>query len=240
MLKRFASGAAVALAASLGLSAAAHATTTVTFDDRNIATDSYQTEANSFTEQGLTFGGQQFYLVAAQNQFVTFPTGYNSVFMETALEPVSISLAGGGAFDFLSLDLGLGDYNQGLTDTVAVIGTKADCVVTPSDDCTVSTVLTVGNTFATYNTLTNPGLLLFTHLSQIAFGTQQLIGQDFPPAADGGYLAFDNISVAAFVTDGGAAVPEPSAWAMMIVGCGGVGALMRRKGRRAAVLTATA
>jgi hypothetical protein len=232
MLKRFASGAAVALAASLGLSAAAHASILVNFEDRHPA--AYDAEANSFSEQGITFGGNEFFIVAANNPDVSFPTGYASNFMETALEPVTMSLTGGGAFDFLSVDLGLGDFNDGLSDTVQVIGTKANCTVVNPGDCTVSTTLTVGTSFATYS------LAQFTGLSLISFGAQQLISHAFPPQADGGYLAFDNVSVAAVVTDGGAAVPEPSAWAMMIVGFGGVGALMRRKGRRAAVLSAAA
>jgi len=240
MLKRTISGAIAGLAASLGLATAVHATTLVTFDDRNIPVESYDTEANNFTEQGVAFSGQQFYFVPAGNPFVTFPTGYSSVFMETALEPVLMSLATGNPFDFLSIDLGLGEYNEGLTDTVAVVGTKAGCTPTQQDDCTVSTVLMVGNSFSTFNVLSHPDFALFTHLSQISFGTQQLITELFPPGPDSGFLAFDNVSMAASVVDGGAAVPEPSAWALMIVGFGGVGALMRRRGRQSALPSATA
>ena len=226
-LKRVLSCALLALAAAFGLSAAAHAgAVTVDFEDRVIAQDSYQTAANSFTEQGLTFSGMQFYFVPAGNPGVSFPTGYSSTFMETAIEPVTIALAGGGAFDFTSIDLGLGAFNTGGVDSLLVTGTKANC----SSGCTVTATLDVGQGFTTFGA---DALAGFTGLSQIAFGTQQTTSRGFPPQADSGYLAFDNISVSP-VSAGG--VPEPGAWALMILGFGAAGAALRR--RRAAIASA--
>jgi hypothetical protein len=220
MSKRLLIGAMAGLAASLSLATAVRADV-VTFDDRTFDPGTYQTEANQFDEQGLHFEGMQFYFIPAGNPVVNFPTGYASTFMETAQEPVIVSLTGGGAFNFLSLRLGLGDFNMGDADTVAVTGTKANC----SQDCTVSTTLTVTNVFQTY------ALTGFTGLSQISFGQQQLVAQLFPPGPDSGYVAFDNLG---FSTGAGGAVPEPASWSLLIAGFAGVGAMIRR-GRRSPV-----
>ncbi|THD57231.1 PEP-CTERM sorting domain-containing protein [Phenylobacterium sp.] len=212
--------------ASLALAQAAQAGT-VNFEDRVFAdSDTYQTEANNFTEQGLNFGGLQFYFIPNANPDVTFPTNYSSTFMETAIEPVVMSLVGGGAFNLLSLDLGLGQYNQGSSDSVTVSGTKANCAVA----CTVSTVLTVTDVFQSFS------LSGFTGLSSISVGAQQFSNPSapFPPQTDSGYLAFDDISYAAV----GAPAPEPAAWALMIVGLGAAGGLIR--GRRRSLARASA
>lgn len=225
MLKRALTGAVAGLAASLSLATAVRADV-VTFDDRTFpGPDTYLTEANHFDEQGLHFEGMQFYFIPAGNPDVSFPTGYASTFMETAQEPVVVSLTGGGVFSFLSLSLGLGDFNMGDADAVSVVGTKANC----SQDCTVSTTLTVTSVFQTY------ALTGFNGLSQISFGQQQLAAQLFPPGPDSGYLAFDDLSVAA---GNGGAIPEPAAWSLMIVGFAGVGAMIRRGRRSAALATA--
>lgn len=225
MFKRAFAAVAVALA-SLALAQAAQAGV-VNFEDRVFGNpDSYQTEANNFTEQGLNFGGLQFYFIPKNNPDVSFPAGYGSTFMETAIEPVVVSLAGGGAFDLLSLDLGLGDYNQSNSDTVAVTGTRANCAT----DCTVSAVLTVTNNFQSF------ALTGFTDLSSISFGAQQFSNPlaAFPPQQqDTGYLAFDNLTYAAT-----GAAPEPAAWGLMMLGFGVVGSLMRGRRRAAAVTTA--
>jgi hypothetical protein len=221
MFRRALTAVTVALA-SLALAQAAHAGV-VNFEDRTFSDpDSYQTEANSFTEQGLNFGGLQFYFIPKNNPDVTFPTSYGSTFMETAVEPVVLSLAGGGAFDLTSLDLGLGDFNQSNSDTVAVTGTKANCV----SDCTISALLTVTNVFQTF------ALTGFSDLASISFGAQQFSNPNapFPPHTDSGYLAFDNITFSA-------TVPEPASWALLILGFGAVGGLLRGR-RRAAGFTA--
>jgi hypothetical protein len=53
----------------------------------------------------------------------------------------------------------------------------------------------------------------------------------------GGDLAFSTFSDTTFVANAGGGVPEPAAWAMMLVGFGGLGAVMRRR-RAAAAFTA--
>jgi PEP-CTERM motif len=218
--------------ASLVLAQAAQAAqpNVVNFEDRSFTgPDTYLTEANNFSEQGLSFTGLQFYFIPKNNPDVTFPTSYGSTFMETAIEPVGMTLAGGGAFNLLSLDLGLGDFNQGSTDTVTISGIKANCAT----DCTVSEDLTVTNVFQTFT------LDGFTGLSSISVGAQEFSNPNapFPPQADSGYLAFDDIT---FTADtGAAAVPEPASWALMILGFAAAGGLLRGR-RRALALTAAA
>ena len=145
--------------------------------------------------------------------------------METAVEPVVMSLAGGGAFDLTSLDLGLGDYNQSNSDTVAVTGTKANCV----SNCSVSALLTVTNVFQTFS------LTGFSDLASISFGAQQFSNPSapFPPHTDSGYLAFDNVVFSA------AAIPEPASWGLMIGWVSAPSAASVARARRgAATLTA--
>jgi len=212
MSKRILTSVAAA-AASLAVAQTAQAGV-VDFEDRIFVDPSnLQTEANHFDEQGLHFEGLQFFFIPAGNPDVILPTAYSSTFMETALEPVVISRTGGGVFDFLSIALGLGDFNAGASDNVLVTGTKANCVT----DCTVTANLTVTNAFQTFS------LAGFAGLSSVSFGMPTSGGD-----ADSGYLAFDNLS-----TRAPGEVPEPATWAMMLLGFGALGAVMRR--RRAAL-----
>lgn len=218
MLKRFLTSTAIATTATLCLAQGARAGV-VTFDDRVIDPDGYATEANDFSEQGLSFAGLQFYFIPHGNPVVIQPNGYPTTFMETAEEPVVVTLTGGGVFDLLSLKLGLGDFNSGSSDTVLVTGAKANCSI----DCLVSLNLTITNVFQTFD------LAGFTGLSQVTFGQHINNLQQ----VDTGYLAFDDL---AFRAEGDTAVPEPATWAMMLLGFGALGVAMRR--RRANLATA--
>jgi hypothetical protein len=228
MFKRAFTAVTVVLA-SLALAQAAQAAqpSIVNFEDRVFSgPDTYQVEANNFVEQGLSFTGFQFYFIPKDNSAINYPTSYGSTFMETAVEPVGMTLAGGGAFDLDSLALGLGNYNDNASDQVTITGIKANCVT----DCTVSQVLTVTEIFQPFT------LVGFTGLSSVSVGQQvSNSGAQFPPQADSGYLAFDDIT---FTPDAGA-VPEPASWALMIVGFGAAGGLLRSR-RRALALTAAA
>jgi hypothetical protein len=228
MLKRLLTG--MSMAVAVGFSPYAHAAQTVDFQDRHFTrSDTYQTAANNFDEQGLSFGGRQFYFIPAGNPLVVLPTGYASTFMETAQEPVIITLAGGGDFDLLSLDLGLGAFNRGdrqHPDDVLLVATKAGCAL----NCTSSVTLSVGSAFSRFEFTALPGFgaEAFRGLSQISIGRQTAGGPPaFPPTVDSGYLAFDNITFARN------AVPEPAAWILLTLGFGAAGARLRRNRRDA-------
>ncbi|HEX4096855.1 MAG TPA: PEPxxWA-CTERM sorting domain-containing protein [Caulobacteraceae bacterium] len=238
MLRRLLTGATLVLAASLGLAQAAQAGGVVTFEDRapGPADGAYTTAADAFVEGGLDFAGGQFSFIPPSDTAVTRPSSANGVFMETYLADtdtslLTITLDGGGVFDLASLHLGLGDYNSSVLDTVEVTGTQASCGGGPP--CTVTADLVVGPRFQLYD------LTGFTDLTSVSFGPQT-IGSDGMGAPDTGFLAFDGIS---YGTGGSPAppgvpdpVPEPAAWALMILGLGAVGASLRT--RRAVGLAA--
>ncbi|HZZ69259.1 MAG TPA: PEP-CTERM sorting domain-containing protein [Phenylobacterium sp.] len=238
MLKRLLTGATITLVTSLALAQAAHAGGVVTFEDRAPGpTDgAYATAADAFVDGGLDFAGGQFSFIPPSDVAVTRPFSANGVFMETFLADtdtslLTVTLDGGGVFDLASLHLGLGGFNSSDLDTVEVTGTQASCGGGPP--CTVTADLVVGPRFQLYD------VTGFTDLTSVSFGPQT-IGADGKGANDTGFLAFDGVS---YGTAGSPAppgvpdpVPEPAAWALTILGLGGVGASLRS--RRAAGLAA--
>jgi hypothetical protein len=175
--------------------------------------------SNDFTEGGLHFFGGQSYFVPPGD--ANFPAA--STFLETASEPLIVTLTAGGDFDLVSVKLGLDAFNTTPTfDFVTVTGTKgAGCSV----DCTVTANLQVGYGFASY------ALAGFTGLSSVSFGMQQMLNSDSQLVADSGYLAFDDF---AYLAPGDMAIPEPATWAMLLLGFFGTGALLRGARRKAA------
>ncbi len=233
MLKRVLTGAAAALTMSLCLAGAAGAASApvVDFNDVVFTPDPIGgligaiPTADGFDHQGLHFFTGEGYFVPTglpvdKDHPPAFPTAYSSTFWETFGEDVVITKTGGGLFDLTSLKLGLGvdggDGSEPATDTIDVSWVKGGGCVT---DCADGTTIDLGLGFATYNF---PDL---TGLTSITFGPTTVVR----------YLAFDDINVPEVSTR--APVPEPSAWALMLVGLGGIGALMRR-GRRTAISAA--
>jgi hypothetical protein len=241
MLKRYLSRALVGLAASLSLATMAHAGL-VDFEDRAPGpTDGALTSAaDSFVDGGLDFTGGQFWFIPPSGTTVTRPLGFQSVFLETSLADtdtslLGFSLDGGGPFDLNYLHMGLGGFNTGVLDSVLLTGTKANCdPAVAIGGCTVSALLPVGPRFTLFN------LSGFTDLSSVSVGPQLTAAG----GVDSGFLAFDNIGFSSAGTGEPPPgvpdpVPEPALWAMMIMGFGGVGAMMRR-GRREHALAAAA
>jgi hypothetical protein len=228
MSMRFVTRTAAALTASLCLAGAAKANV-VDFSDVIFTPDPIGgligaiPTANGFDEQGLHFyTGEGFFIPAGLPEDPAdppvFPTAYSSTFWETYGEDVVITRTGGGLFDFTSLKLGLGIGLDGepSTDIIHMSWIKGGaCVVA----CAGGEDLNLGLGFSTYGF---PGL---TGLSSITFGPTSVVR----------YIAFDDINVVA--PRGGGPVPEPDAWALMILGFGATGALIRR-GRRKAALAA--
>jgi hypothetical protein len=145
------------------------------------------------------------------------------------------------AFNLWYLKIGLGDGNTGGTDMVTISGLSGG-------DCTALCNPTMS--FAVTNHFQLITLDGFTDLTKVTI-SQQTIGES--NAIDVGWLGFDDFSYTAFVpgTDvdtnnprpdppspvPAANVPEPSVWALMILGFGSVGALLRRNRRTALAAT---
>jgi hypothetical protein len=240
MLKRLWTGAAVGLAASLSLATAVRADV-VTFN----SITSEMVFSDTWDHGGLSFSGYQFWILPPDYVLAnpsTFPSPVTSTVMSTYIEPMTMTLTAGGAFDFNSISTALGWFNNpapDFTDTETVTGHKAGCV---GDDCTVQTSFSVGYSFQ------NHVFDNFTDLDSVTFGA--LTQQFTPPPPFGGdpipytgFIGFDDITVSAPGSNGtgsvgvgeppGGPVPEPAAWSLLIAGFAGVGAMLRR-GRRSA------
>lgn len=190
-------GAAMALAFTLAGTASADI---VTFEDQK-AFYCNTTGSNSSGGLNYTVGYADCYY--SPDQPADFPTRLSSTVMASGYGDTVFTRAGGGVFDLFSVDLAFGPFSHsGLeSDTTTVTGTLFG-------GGTVSTVLTVGYPFQTYQ-------LDWKQLTSVSFG--QL-------ANTSEYLAFDNIVYNA--------IPEPASWAMMVSGFGLAGAMMRRQRRR--------
>jgi len=227
MLKQFWTGATLALIASLCAGGASAAVVNFNGDT------TYTAVGDDWAEGGLSFSGGEIYLIPPDTM-LSSPSTFNSFhatsILATNTDPLLMTLTGGGAFSLQSVDLGLGWWNNpdpGFTDTETVTGQKANCV----SNCTVTDSFTVGYSFLTYSLTSD-----FTGLSSVSFApltTQSTTDSNGDPISYSGWLGFDNIT---FTAPGvvGEGTPEPAAWALMIMGFGGVGAVMRRN-RRAAV-----
>lgn len=79
--------------------------------------------------------------------------------------------------------------------------------------------------------LTNPAAFGYTLYSFDAIASSSSTQLQFSAQNDPAYFAFDNVSVVSDTT----AVPEPSAWAMMLLGFGAIGVSVRRRGQQRAL-----
>ena len=235
MLKRILTSAAIATMASLCLAQGAGAAT-LTFDDVDLGTAPYGHYPNDLLNGGLHFNDYEMDILSAPIAAPT--TGNNGQFLIAGsgsfyLEPLVITLDDGGlggAFSLQSLRLALGDFNDaplGAFDQVTITGVRsANCTL----DCASPTAVTfnVGYGFQLFN------LAGFNNLSSVTIG-QQMIGAPGHQRVEEGYLAIDDVRYV--VGDsGGGLVPEPGTWALMLVGFGGLGAMLRR--RRHAIIAA--
>src|SRR5450755_3190722 len=114
MSKRLLTGAVMGLAASLSLATAVRAATTLNFDDIDISPNPYGHYVNNLVYGGLHFTDEAFTVMPVG--LATFPNNTVSQFLEVGSspdvrDPLVIMLDTGGAFDLLSLRMGLGDGN---------------------------------------------------------------------------------------------------------------------------------
>ncbi|HLZ74537.1 PEPxxWA-CTERM sorting domain-containing protein [Phenylobacterium sp.] len=248
MPRHFSIGVFSALAAALCVAQSARAGI-VGFDDIDFSPNAYGYFQNNLYDGGLHF---------QQDAFTIMPvgldpqiTGQASQFMETGnmfqVEPLTFThytgtappdgadlsgvTADNVAFNLWYLKIGLGFGNTLGPDMVTISGISgADCVTACNP--TISIAVT-----SHFQLIALDG---FTDLTQVTIN-QQTIGQT--GVTDRGWLGLDDFSYTAFDPNGdnppgdrpspvpAGNVPEPSAWALMIVGFGGVGAILRRSRR---------
>jgi hypothetical protein len=116
-----------------------------------------------------------------------------------------LSRTDNGLFDFNSLDFH--GWNNNFATLLTVTGTKAD-------NSTVVTAFTVTNTFEDpYQFGVLPGT--FDDLKSVTFTINY--------GESGGVSQFDNLDVTS------TGVPEPESWALMLLGFGGLGAVLRAR-----------
>jgi hypothetical protein len=256
MRKLLSIGAMSALVAALCVAQSARADI-VTFNDiPNDPGTLYADRHNHLYDGGLHF--QERELIVMPVNLDPHPTGQASRFMEAGnysdVEPITFAAYTGAidpmsgatndvAFNLWYLKIGLGDGNLGASDMVTIRGTSAvGCV----DHCNPTMQIAVTPHFQLISLKNFTDLLSVTIDQQVVtdsrivsniFGDPLVVGGD--GTIDGGWLGFDDITYTTFGGPGDlrpdapspvplANVPEPSAWALMILGFGGVGALMRR------------
>jgi hypothetical protein len=259
MRKHFLIGAMSALAAALCVAQGARADTTSFNDIPRPALPSLYTHfQNNFYDGGLRFQDNAFDVLPTGVDHRL--TGQTSSVMETGstdTEPLTISAYTGnpshdGAtgtasaidFNLWYLKLGLGYLTTGASDTLTVSGFAAGgcdpyaqpltCHASVTQDFTVTAALTLEQ------------LTGFTNLGWVQI-SRPLLSDGV--TVDPGWLAVDDLVHTAVLpqienTNPGPpaadpllpGVPEPSGWALMIVGFGGIGVLLRRN--RRAVITA--
>ena len=156
---------------------------------------------------GLTFTNSFAFCFYSPASPADFPTAPPSTVLGSGFSDTNIVTDNASTFNLDSVDLAFGPFNHNgaTSDTTLVTGFLFG-------GGTISTTLTVGYAFQTYN------FAGWNNLTSVTFG--QL-------AANSEYLAFDN------VTYNSGAIPEPATWGLMLVGFGGLGSVLRR--RRAAV-----
>ncbi|MBT9469942.1 MAG: PEPxxWA-CTERM sorting domain-containing protein [Pseudomonadota bacterium] len=219
-------GLVLALAAGLSISTAAHAGVTVHNDDFLGATGNF----NGFEgisspfypgTQSYTEGGIKVQYVGGQLTTLTTLKPYDQrswTPLGGGLGYTKISLANGGDFDAIEFLAGTSALTGGsrLQYELFLDGAKVFSGFTGS----------LGNIHSTLKTIGFAGTAgqVFDELR-----VQNLFSKNFN---DNGFdqLVLDNITVNAISS----AVPEPATWAMMIIGFGAVGSMVRSSRRRQA------
>ena len=250
MLNRWLARLTLALVLGLGASHMAQAGV-VTFSDVSFGPSGSNPpcDTNTAAHQGMSFGvGVACYYGPGGNN-ADFPIPINSNVMAATVwdtEGLEMTVAANSMlsdpnvsmpmfdpldpahqFDLISLDLTTGPDpdSNGLTSGFNTITGYF------GDGSTQSRLLFIGNSFATYD-IHWSGLTNVIFRWTDAHGTQLIDGYN-----DNGdfiethptYLAFDNI----VYSTAGTVVPEPSSWALLVLGFGGLGAVLRSARRRA-------
>jgi hypothetical protein len=179
----------------------------VTFDDQTFS--GIQARGGTFSDQGLRFDNFFVNTIAGNFSPSGVKNGTNFLIFDSAYDPLTISTSNKNAFSLSSLDLGLSYYASLSPATATITGYFANGG-TITEDVSLNS-----STFKFFS------LSGFIDLSSVTVTTS--------PGYTG-YAALDNVNFTEFT----AAVPEPSTWAMMILGFAGIGFVTyRRKNKMA-------
>jgi hypothetical protein len=158
---------------------------------------------NKISTQGYKFTSAGNCCAYAWSQDPTPSNGFENVIYTQHDE--TMRAVDGSLFSVSSFDAAIGSYAKYSEYLLALTGIRAD-------GSQVTTNITIGGSYQSYalNGFDNLSALTFSH----------------PTNDRGMYVKLDNIAVSA-------AVPEPSTWALMLLGFGAVGASLRRRRRGA-------
>jgi len=212
LFRHWVAGMVLALAASVAGGGQANAAV-VTFNEVHAFECSFNTSMN---HGGMTFSSTWSTCYYAPEDPADFPTPITSSVMAVGYGDLLMTRDDSSAFTLNSVDLAFGPFEHGglLTDTTTVTGFFAG-------GGSISSQFTVGYGFQTFNF--GPA---WTNLASVTFGALETNRTLDIFTDNSQYLGLDNI------TYDGAAVPEPGVWAMMLLGFGGMGALLRRSRRQ--------
>jgi len=135
---------------------------------------------------------------------------------------------------FGDTDIGLGDFTDVFTFTLPD-GTAAATITSISTNDTNNVDFKTVDLNGHFFDIDSTGKVEFRHLDDILVtnGPQVLtvVGSSGGEGSYSGTIAFSSVGP---VLGGGGGVPEPAAWGLMVVGFGGLGAMLRSKRRLAA------
>jgi hypothetical protein len=180
----------------------------VTFDDQTFS--GIQARSGTFSDQGLRFDNFFINTIAGNFSPNGVKNGTNFLMFNSAYDPLTVSTSDKNAFSLTSLDLGLSYYASFSPATATITG-----------------FFTNGGTITQALSLNS---LLFKSFSLSGFTDLSSFTITMTNPGYSGYAALDNVNFTEFT----AAVPEPSTWAMMLLGFAGIGfAAYRRKNKMA-------
>lgn len=220
----------IAALAALTLSAgAAHAsllTSDVGYTGPDLDLTGYDTGAYNFTFGPVTVG--DFTFTASPGGSGGYPFGGNSG-LGSVVGQGSYGLAGNGSFGgdavYIGVDSGTGFAQLLGKIAYSQIGFFFNYAPGVGDDATISTLDALGNVIDSFDLATDAPISTPGGFNQFAFRGISHTSADIYGLRFGG----NYILAAGTATGAIPGVPEPASWALMIVGFGSAGALLRRR-----------